>query len=59
MKLKQPSSKVRYADITSHVRQNCDAKARVLSRSTIDYLSAALPSAKATRLYFTGIPLDS
>ena len=51
MKLKHPGSKVRHADITSHVRQNCDATARVLSRSTIDDLSTIIPSAKATKLY--------
>ena len=51
LKAKQPNIKVRHADITSHVRQNCDATARVLSRGTIEDLTKFLPSAKATKLY--------
>ena len=46
-----PNSTVRQADITAHVRQNCDATVRVLSNTTLEELSKYLPCAKATYLY--------
>ena len=45
-----PNSTVRQADITPHVRQNCDATVRVLSNTTLEELSKYLPCAKATYL---------
>jgi len=51
LKYYNPNSKVRYADITPCVRQNCDATVRVISKSTIDDLSQHVPSADETILY--------
>ena len=46
-----PNSKVRYADITPRVRQNCDATTRVITKDTIDDLNHYVPSAHGTILY--------
>ena len=51
LKKLNPNSVVRQADITPHVRQNCDATVRVLSRTALHEIETHLPSAKATRLY--------
>jgi len=51
LKKLNPNSVVRQADITPHVRQNCDATVRVLSRATLQEIETHLPSAKATQLY--------
>ena len=36
LKAKNPSCKIRHADITPHVRQNCDATVRVISKATVE-----------------------
>ena len=36
LKTRSPTCKIRHADITPHVRQNCDATVRVISKSTVD-----------------------
>ena len=46
-----PNSKVRYADITPRVKQNCDATVRVITKDTIDDLCHYVPSAQGTILY--------
>ena len=51
LKARSPTCKIRHADITPHVRQNCDATVRVISKSTVDALKEHIPEAKATRLY--------
>ena len=38
LKAKSPTRRIRHADITPHVRQNCDATVRVISKSTVDAL---------------------
>ena len=51
LKAKSPSCKIRHADITPHIRQNCDATVRVISKATIEELKTHIPQANATRLY--------
>ena len=51
LKAKSPSCKIRHADITPHIRQNCDATVRVISKATIEELKIHIPQANATRLY--------
>ena len=51
LKAKNPSCKIRHADITPHIRQNCDATVRVISKSTVEELKTHIPQANATRLY--------
>ena len=51
LKKTNPNSIIRQADITPHVRQNCDATVRVLSQKIIEEIKTFLPSAKATHLY--------
>ena len=43
-----PNSKVRYADITPCVKQNCDATVRVITKDTIDDLCCYVPLAQET-----------
>ena len=51
LKRRKPASTIRHADITPHVRQNCDATQRVLCAKTITELSAAVPESCSTQLY--------
>lgn len=51
LKRRKPGSTIRHADITPHVKQNCDATQRVLSAATIAELSAAVPESCSTQLY--------
>ena len=51
LKAISPTCTIRHADITPHVRQNCDATVRVISKATIEALKEHMPEAKATRLY--------
>jgi len=51
LKCNNPNSKVRYADITPHVKQNCNATVRVISKRIIDELEKHVPTAHGTILY--------
>ena len=51
LKKRCPGTKIRHADITPHVRQNCDAAVRVLSSNTVEDLKTYVPSSNATQLY--------
>ena len=51
LKCSNSNAKVRYADITPHVKQNCDATVRVISKNTIDELGKHVPTAHGTILY--------
>ena len=51
LKSKIPGCKIKHADITPHVRQNCDATVRVISQATVEELKTYIPQANATRLY--------
>ena len=51
MKSIHPGCSVKYSDITPHVRQNCDATSRVLTRKVIADLKVHVPSSEATQLY--------
>ena len=51
LKKTNPNSIIRQADVTPHVRQNCDATVRVLSQKAIKEIKTFLPSAKVTHLY--------
>jgi len=46
-----PNSVIKEADITPHVRQNCDATVKVISQKAIEEVKKFSPSAKATQLY--------
>jgi len=46
-----PNLKVRYADITPCVRQNCDSTTRMITMDTINDLNHYVPSAHGTILY--------
>ena len=48
---KIPNSVIKQADITPHVRQNCDATVRVISQKAIEEVKEFTPSAKAMQLY--------
>ena len=41
----------RYTDITAHIKQNCDATSRVLTKHTIKHLTESIPGSSATQLY--------
>ena len=51
LKKLNPNPSVKHADIKPHVRQNCDATVRVLSRKTLEEIETHVPSAKAMQLY--------
>lgn len=51
LKAKSPNCKIRHADITPHMRQNCDATVRVISKATVEALKEHMPEAKATCVY--------
>lgn len=51
LKTKSPTCTIRHADITPHIRQNCDATVRVISKATVEGLKQHMPEAKAIRLY--------
>ena len=52
LKKKIPNLVIKQADITPHVRQNCDATVRVISQKAIEEVKEFTPpSAKATQLY--------
>ena len=51
LKCSNSNAKVRYADITPHVKQNCDATIRVISKNTIDESGKHVPTAHGTILY--------
>ena len=53
LKLKNPSCSIKFADITPHVRQNCDATSRVLSLQVINDLRRFVPGSEGTQLYIT------
>lgn len=51
LKLLHPASKIKFGDISTHIRQNCDATARVLTQSVVDDLATYVPGSRATQLY--------
>ena len=51
LKRRFASAAVHHADITPHMRQNCDATVRVISEVTIEQLHTHVPESKATQLY--------
>ena len=53
LKLKSavPNCGFRYTDITPHIKQNCDATSRVLTKHTIKHLTESIPGSSATQLY--------
>lgn len=51
MKSIHPGCSIKYSDITPHVRQNCDATSRVLTRKVVADLKVHVPSSEATQLY--------
>ena len=46
-----PSAHIKHGDISPHIRQNCDAKSRVLTQTTIDELQRHIPGLEGTQLY--------
>ena len=51
LKCANPSCSIKHADITPHVRQNCDATARVLTQRVIGEVKAHVPESSVTQLY--------
>ena len=51
LKLRHPNAAVRHADITPHIKQNCDATVRVISALTIQQLGTHVPESQGTQLY--------
>ena len=51
LKSRNPSSFVRHSDINRHVKQNCDATARILTSTTIEELATFVPESKGTQLF--------
>lgn len=47
----KPTSTIRYADISSLIKQNCDATSRVLSQKSVDELASNVPDSEGTQLY--------
>ena len=47
----KPTCTIKYADISSLNKQNCDATSRVLSQKAVDELAANVPDTKGTRLF--------
>ena len=50
-KKRNASATVKHCDITPHVKQNCDATARLLTCTTIAQLAKYVPESKGTQLY--------
>ena len=46
LKLCNPSSSIKFADITPHVKQNCDATSRVISQQVVKNLKTFVPGSK-------------
>ena len=46
-----PGCAIKQADITPHVRQNCDATSRLLQLSTVNELEKYIPESHGTQLY--------
>ena len=51
LKHNHANSTIRYADISRHIKQNCDATSRVLTSKAIEELSVHVPDSKGTQLY--------
>ena len=51
LKYLKPTSTIKYADISSLVKQNCDATSRVLSQKAVDELASNIPDSEGTQLY--------
>ena len=47
----KPTSTIMYADISSLVKQNCDATSQVLSQKAVDELASSIPDSEGTQLY--------
>ncbi len=47
----KPTSTIKYADISSVIKQNCDATSRVLSQKAVDELASSVPDSEGTQLY--------
>ena len=53
LKQKNPNCGVKHTDITPHLKQNCDATSRVLTKKTISELSDFVPQSAGTQHYLT------
>lgn len=51
LKLRCPKAEIKHSDITPHIKQNCDATARILTQKTVDLLAAHVPESTGTQLY--------
>ena len=47
----KPTSTIKYADISSLIKQNCDATSRVLSQKAINELASNVPDSEGTQLF--------
>lgn len=51
LKACKPNVTVKYSDIYPHIKQNCDATTRVLTKDTIQELAQHVPESKGTQLF--------
>lgn len=51
LKARWPAVKIKHSDITPHVKQNCDATARILTQNIVSELAQHVPESTGTQLY--------
>ncbi len=51
LKMRNPSSSIKFADITPLVKQNCDATSRVICQRVVEDLKTFVPGSEGTQLY--------
>jgi hypothetical protein len=51
LKKRCPKAEIRHSDITPHIKQNCDATARILTQNTVDLMAQHVPESTGTQLY--------
>ena len=51
LKHRHSNSIIRYAEISRHIKQNCDATSHALTNKAIEELSFHVPESKGTQLY--------
>ena len=47
----KPTSTIKYADISSLIKQNCDATSQVLTQKVVDQLASNVPDSEGTQLF--------